>query len=199
MAKESMRKLQAEQSKAKLLAVALELIEKYGYDAIGIDQICEKAEMSVGAFYHHFKSKAHIIIEGYAPLDQYFKETVTTLVADSDPVEQVISCVLYIMKYAQNRGLDLVTQVYKAQITEANTFFISADRDIFKTLCELIEQAQAKGSLKKDTPAGEICREILILARGIVYNWCQSEGGYDIEQTARRMVENYLAAYRQPL
>ena len=62
--KKTSRTLQAEQTKKMLLEVAVKLMGKHGYDNVKIEDICKESNVSVGAFYHHMKNKAGIIVAG---------------------------------------------------------------------------------------------------------------------------------------
>lgn len=45
-----------------ILSTALELFSKNGYDATSVSEICEHANVSKGAFYHHFPSKQDLFL-----------------------------------------------------------------------------------------------------------------------------------------
>ncbi|MFU8827643.1 MAG: TetR/AcrR family transcriptional regulator [Brevefilum sp.] len=45
-----------------ILDVSIELISKNGYDATSVAEICQQAEVSKGAFYHHFSSKQELFL-----------------------------------------------------------------------------------------------------------------------------------------
>ncbi|MBM3710612.1 MAG: TetR/AcrR family transcriptional regulator [Actinobacteria bacterium] len=47
----------------KILTAAEEFIQKKGIEAIDIDEISRSAGLTKGAFYHHFKSKQHLLLE----------------------------------------------------------------------------------------------------------------------------------------
>lgn len=51
-----------EDTRSKILHTALELFSKNGYDATSVAEICQKAEVSKGAFYHHFPSKQDLFM-----------------------------------------------------------------------------------------------------------------------------------------
>src|ERR1700756_4109497 len=51
-------------TKTKLLDSALTIIRTKGYSATTVDDICEAAGVTKGAFFHQFKSKKKIAIEG---------------------------------------------------------------------------------------------------------------------------------------
>lgn len=44
-------------SRQKLLDAAISLVREKGYAATSVDQVCEKAGVTKGAFFHYFKSK----------------------------------------------------------------------------------------------------------------------------------------------
>lgn len=50
------------QSKTKLLDAALHVIRAKGYAATTVDDICHKAGVTKGSFFHHFKSKDELAL-----------------------------------------------------------------------------------------------------------------------------------------
>ena len=54
---------QSSNAKTKLLDAALNAIRAKGYTATTVDDICEAAGVTKGAFFHHFKSKEELAIE----------------------------------------------------------------------------------------------------------------------------------------
>lgn len=57
VSKKSLKTIQKEESRIRILNVASRLFRKQGYKATGIDQIMVEAGLTAGAFYAHFKSK----------------------------------------------------------------------------------------------------------------------------------------------
>ena len=45
-----------------ILQTSLELFSQNGYDATSVAQICQRAQVSKGAFYHHFPSKQELFL-----------------------------------------------------------------------------------------------------------------------------------------
>lgn len=197
MKKETSRQLQAKKTKKKLIDVSLSLIKQHGFDSVSIQQICDEAGVSVGAFYHHLHSKSGIVIEIYLQCDEYFETYVVNHLAGDTYVEKIIDYIGYQLKFAEDTGVDLLTQVYKAQITDGNDFFLTEDRGLTNGLYELVKKAQDNGELLSDFSYREIGNEILIISRGIMYNWCQSEGGYSLRELGKKVVANYLVAYKK--
>ena len=49
-------------TRERILSTSYDLFSHQGYEATGVALICEKAEISKGAFYHHFPSKKDVFI-----------------------------------------------------------------------------------------------------------------------------------------
>ncbi len=53
----------AEATRKDILSAAEASFARSGYDATGVAEICKQAEISKGAFYHHFASKHAVFVE----------------------------------------------------------------------------------------------------------------------------------------
>ena len=52
-------------AKEKLLSVAFDLIHENSYGAVGVDQICKRAQVNKGSFYYFFKTKTDLVVAAY--------------------------------------------------------------------------------------------------------------------------------------
>ena len=57
-----MARKQNPQTRSNLLDAALSVIRTKGYTATTVDDICTKASLSKGAFFHHFSSKEDLAV-----------------------------------------------------------------------------------------------------------------------------------------
>jgi AcrR family transcriptional regulator len=55
--------LQGQDTRERILNAAAALFARHGYEAAGVAEICQAAEVSKGAFYHHFPSKQALFLE----------------------------------------------------------------------------------------------------------------------------------------
>jgi AcrR family transcriptional regulator len=177
------------------LEVATKLLAKKTLDEISIVEICEKAGVSVGAFHHHFTNKAGIIIELYNDIDLRFEEEVYPSLLNEDPIEAIYKYLETQCSVPSELGVDLVKNVYKAQIDYGNNFFRSEGRGLPHALHILIDTAIDCGKLRKDVSAEELTNELLIISRGIIYNWCVCHGETDATSKVRWMASNYLKSF----
>lgn len=77
----------------KLLDAALSLIRRQGFAATSVDQLCAEAEVTKGAFFHHFPSKEALAVAAAA----HWTDTTGALFAAApyhdapDPLDRVIA------------------------------------------------------------------------------------------------------------
>ena len=53
------------EAKEKLLLVAFDLMWNQSYGSVSVEQICERASVNKGSFYHFFPSKSDLVAEAY--------------------------------------------------------------------------------------------------------------------------------------
>jgi AcrR family transcriptional regulator len=76
----------SQETREQLLASAEKCFSQSGYDATGVAEICENAQMSKGAFYHHFPSKHAVFM---ALLENWLKMLDLQLFALNESQESV--------------------------------------------------------------------------------------------------------------
>ncbi len=64
------------ETKEKLLQVGFDLIWDSSYGSVSVDDICKRAGINKGSFYHFFPSKADLVVEAY---EEHWKEKRPTL------------------------------------------------------------------------------------------------------------------------
>ena len=62
-------------SQTRLLEAALHLIRAQGYAATSVDQICQRAGVTKGSFFHHFRSKDDLALAAVS----YWQQTTTAI------------------------------------------------------------------------------------------------------------------------
>jgi AcrR family transcriptional regulator len=57
-----MKQQRSEETQAKIMEASIKLFSARGYNAASVDDICQEAGISKGAFYHHFASKQALFL-----------------------------------------------------------------------------------------------------------------------------------------
>lgn len=185
------RQLKALETRERIYQTALELLESDGYENIRIEDICQKAGVSIGTFYNYFKSKNEILQLIYKKGDDYFENTVSNVLEGMETEEAVIEFFRYYAKYNINTGLTTLKQLYNPE----NVFF-TKKRGMQHVLGRLIQKGQEAGQLTEEIPSYEIVCDLFVLARGIVYDYCLKDGQFDLVEKMASYIQRVLKTYR---
>lgn len=80
-------------ARTKLLNAAIEVVRKQGYAATSVDELCKRAGVTKGAFFHHFESKNALAVAAA----NHWSETTGALFAGApyhapaDPLDRVLA------------------------------------------------------------------------------------------------------------
>ncbi len=186
------RQIQAINTKNKIYNAAVELLENNGYQNIRIEDICKQAGVSVGSFYTHFNSKNDILVEIFKKADDYFREEVSKSLGDKSVFDKIIDYFDFYAKYDESLGIDMAKQLY----TFDNKMFITEGRYMQGLLNEIIIDAQKNGYLPLDIAAAEITKQLFVVARGVVYDWCLHDGEYNVREAMKNFIKRMLSTYQ---
>jgi TetR/AcrR family transcriptional regulator, fatty acid metabolism regulator protein len=185
------RKNQAMQTKQKIFSAAMSIMQKQGFEETTIEQICKKANVSIGTFYIHYKSKHDVLFEIYQLADQYFEDVVEPELEPLELKEKILRFFVHYAWYNISTGLDFVKHLYGSE----NKLFVAQDRYMHRLLHMILVAAEQAGKIKSDMPLHEIEQFIFMMARGIVCDWCVYDGEYDLEKKMILYFERILPLF----
>ncbi len=188
MQKHTSRQLQAQKTKKKIYNAAVDLFNKHGFDNTTIEDISRKAGVSVGAFYHYYPSKSDIYSELYKKIDEFFHNTVQAQMVKDDFYDNIVLFFKHYAEYNSSRGTDAVKQLYNTE----NSRFLDRSRYMFRLLTEVIKKGEEKNQLTKEMTIEEIEDFLLVMARGVVYDWLLHNGDYNMSEK----MEKYISGMR---
>jgi AcrR family transcriptional regulator len=167
------------------------LISKKGYYRVTIDDICNKAGVSRGTFYSHFKSKDAIVLEQFLNLDAYYNETVAEAMKSKRTAEgKLLAFTRGVVSYLIKMGVTGVKVAYQSQIGAErgeSSQVASEERSLYTLIKSAVVLGQKKGEIRNDMTADEITRTVIRTERGVIFDWCLTNGGFDLEKESLRM------------
>lgn len=174
------RQRQAIATKLRITKIASELFKSNGFDSVKIQDICEAAGISVGAFYHHFKSKMEIINIAY--------EQVDILLMDRFEVREFpsnIDKLLFLMgegaDMMEELGWLFVGEIYKHLISLEGKYSTDPDRHITRLVKDIVEDALNAGELDNSISSADLAMIIMRISRGAIFDWCLFQGSYNLK------------------
>lgn len=96
-----------QETRTRLLETALDLIWQSNYNSVGVNEICKKAGVTKGSFYHHFESKAVLFCEATNFYWDKTKQCVDEIVSPlNSPMEQLKQFIQFIFerKFNESEG-----------------------------------------------------------------------------------------------
>lgn len=180
------RQKQALATKHKIFSCAVTLFAQQSYENVTVQDICREAEVSVGAFYHHFESKENILDEGYRLFDQQSEEAWKQGHPD-EPLAAIHFLILEQAQSMENMGALAALQYFKHQLSSNEKYILNPDRFFYQTILHAVEEETADGILDGDPVV--ITEDILSLTRGLIYDWCLHEGTYTLSERSQKVLD----------
>lgn len=187
-----------EETRNRILQAAEEGFAQNGYEATGVAEICARANLSKGAFYHHFPSKQAVFLEllerWLANLEAHLQDLWAQATSVPEALLEMAGVVGQVFQAADGRlpiFLEFWTQAaHDPAVWEAT---IAPYRRFRRFFAEMIAQGIAEGSLRPTDPE-RTAQVILSLAMGVLLQGLLDPEGADWGQTAREGMETLLRA-----
>lgn len=188
------RKAQAMETRETIFQAALDLMSQIGYEKMTIRTICQKANVSTGAFYHHFSSKEEVLKEIFRTYDDSLAEFLTTY-SEDDPIEAIRSITLSLTGYILDYGAPIAKELYISQLTTKNNYIVKGDRLYYQTIIQYTEKAIEQGLIHSKHSAEYIAEYLIRINRGVIIDWCLHDYSYDLLRQAEEDLNFVLQAF----
>ncbi|MGN1413877.1 MAG: TetR/AcrR family transcriptional regulator [Anaerovoracaceae bacterium] len=173
----TMRRRQAIQSKQKIAKTAISLFRKYGYNSVTINDICKKANVSVGTFYHYFETKGAVFKTVIEDIDHRLFQYIDHAGSESSKLNALLDFVIYFARSHMEIEIDILTIWLSPEFQAIGD---QAGEKTFVALLQLVESGQETGEIMTDLSAESIAQQIFIGTKGLLYDWCLHQGSYDL-------------------
>jgi AcrR family transcriptional regulator len=186
------RKEQALRTKEKLYKKAIYLFSQKGYNAVTIDEICEKCDVSKGAFHTHYSSKHDIVIEQSKKTDRAQLAFFKTLPDEMSSTEKLRQFAVMIGDYVmKEKGFEVQRIIYAAELSHRSRpgYIIDERRPLYTCLKTIVEEGQLHGEFRSDLMPADVLRALVSAIRGSVYEWLITSGQENLPQMILVLVD----------
>lgn len=195
----SRQQQKSRETKEKIFQAAKRILQKSGYEALSIKNICEEAGVSNGSFYHHFKTKDDLLsyyIEDQPKIDPDRLDLPKDV---SGVKEGIIQVYLNYVKYCRELGVEFMAEYYDTK-NQALNAAIRAERPYpIVTVQAYVEKAVEAGVVRLNGEIEEFTTDIRMIVIGNVFEWCVKRGEADFEGNMSRSLGRYLDAVLCPV
>ena len=168
---------EATNTRDKLIQTASELIWSESYNAVSVDEICKKAGVKKGSFYHYFKSKAHLALETMSSCMEETKLKYDDIFSPTrHPVERFKGMVSHVIEQ-QKEISEQLGHVCGCPFATLGSELAGQDAEIAKTVSDIcakkttyyetaLRDLRAAGFVSKDIDVTRKANEIFSLIIG---------------------------------
>lgn len=129
MGGETLRERKKSQTRALLVTTALELFNERGFDAVTIDEIAERAQVSPRTFFRYFGSKEAVLFADQDEILELMRAAITERPADEPPLRALQEALVVVTEhYAENRAQHL----QRARLAETGAAIASYQRAVLQ-------------------------------------------------------------------
>ena len=185
-------------TKGRIVSAAWKLFYEQGYDNTTVEDIIFESETSKGSFYHYFGGKDALL----GSLSMIFDEKYEALRQEMDPDMHAVDKLIYmnheLFTMIDNTvSVELLARLFSTQLTtKGEKHLLSRDRTYFKLLHQVVRQGLERHELRGDLTANEIINDYAMFERGLMYDWCLSDGDYALARHADRLMPMFLRSYQ---
>ncbi len=188
----SRQQLKSQETKAKIFSAAKHILQKKGYEELSIKNICEKAGVSNGSFYHHFKTKDDLL--------SYYIEEQPNINPDllelPSNIQEAKAAIIYVylnyVHYCQELGVEFMANYYTPKNQSLNPLIRTERPYPIVTVHNYLEKCMNAGIISPKLSLEDITTDIRMIVIGNVFEWCLKNGDADFEGNMKRSLETYL-------
>lgn len=188
----SKQQLKSKETRARIFLAAKTILQKKGYEALSIKNICEEAGVSNGSFYHHFKTKDDLL-SYYIEEQPSINPDLLDLPANPDEAKTaIIHVYLNYVHYCQELGLTFMSNYYTPKNQSLNPNIRTERSYPIVTVQNYLQKALDANVINLKHPLENVTTDIRMIVIGNVFEWCLKNGDCDFEKNMRRSLETYL-------
>jgi len=190
----SKRKLQARETRKRILESALSLFREKGFDQVSIDEITSSAGVSKGSFYTYFQTKSDIIIEEFRLIDGFYEKKEGAILRELDARSRLNAFTKHQLDYIhKNLGFRTLSILY---INQMSTFYEqkilpNRERTLVRIVSRIISEGQDAGQIRPGDPI-ELAGWMNRCMRGFFLDWAISKGEIDIRKEGMRFFTGFV-------
>lgn len=160
----------------RIIDSTIKLCEKKSYDKITIREICADAGVSIGTFYYCFESKEALYSAKMEEANKRSGLDCAAQMKGKNYLEQIHIFIEYYAHMNEHAGIENCRMIFKT-----NAAWFTVAHPLLSTLEVCIRDGQQDNFFTKALPPEEMASILHSMLRGAVYNWCMTNGAFNLE------------------
>ncbi len=181
---------------------SLELFSKNGYDATSVAEICQDAQVSKGAFYHHFPSKQDLFLALMTRWLGEVDELFHVAGQSAEDVPQALENMAVIVGgfFDQLEGGFPILLEFWRQASRRPAVWeqaVAPYRRYLDFFADMIQSGIDEGAIKEDTDPEGTARVLMAIVMGLLLQASFDPEGADWKETMQSAIQMALISLRR--
>ena len=186
-----MDKNNQQDTKKLLMQISTELFNEKNFDDVSVNEICRRAGVTKGAFYHHFSSKYDIPIQQYREVQEEFFSDYTKN-ANLPVQERFYKVIMWYSEYCSKDNISMFRNYYQAMLNSDKSRIMRKIEMTSKVIKELLVQGQSCGLFRKNINLNFYTEMITRFIFSLVLDWTIFNGDIDLQKELAYLYRNIL-------
>lgn len=176
------------------MAAATELFARRGYESTSVQEIVRAAQVTKGAMYHWFDSKAELLNSIYRELLAEQTRRLETIAGGPGPVpERLREATLDLVDHICAHPEELTVWARSRHLLDDDQAAVARQerRNYHRIFRDLVAEGQRAGMVRDDVSA-TVATHTFLSAIGGLHTWFSDDGALDRREVGRQMAEVFL-------
>ena len=167
----------------KIINAALELFKEKGYANVSVSDISRAAGIPRSSFYSLFASKDDVIIYVLQRLKGDYQDILSQLASAKSDLERIWMIYDRYLQLVIDFGPGLTSTLMELELREKIGIF-DFTAVLAPWLSKFVKNCQDAGLIRNQNKPEDIVNLGIRIAIGAAYEWCRSDGSFDLREKA---------------
>lgn len=182
------RKEKSLATRRRIFDATYELVNEKGFQYT-VQDVCEKADVSVGSFYHFYPSKEAVTCDLYIFFEEHMKSFLSK--ENGDPEYIIHSVIKEMMSYSISLGVPFL-RLSDSVLADNIQYSAVPESVSYNTIKKAVEDGAANGIFCLKHESIFYARLFITLFRGTLHWWTAQKGNFDPVELIDSYISDYL-------